>query len=173
MINKNNNKNKVRTDKRFSISLILTLAIFMVSGSAASMSYSATQTLPSCTDPTGQNLPCIMFISTLPLSVSASPNAIELGKPVQVTISANDRITHAPVEGKVMSNEFTRPAIGQEHQIGTTNTQFTHTFSQIRLGHAGRPPIGVAPTITVIAPGYDSTKVNINFTGLEPAEPPS
>jgi hypothetical protein len=66
MINKNNNKTKVRTDKRFSISLILTLAIFMVSGSAATMSYAATQTVPSCTDPTGQNLPCIMFISTLP-----------------------------------------------------------------------------------------------------------
>jgi len=66
MINKNNNKNKVRTDKRFSISLILALAIFMVSGSAATKSYAVTQTLPSCTDPTGQNLPCIMFISTLP-----------------------------------------------------------------------------------------------------------
>ncbi|MDP9287420.1 MAG: hypothetical protein M3P08_04400 [Thermoproteota archaeon] len=30
------------------------------------MSYAATQTLPSCTDPTGQNLPCLMVISTLP-----------------------------------------------------------------------------------------------------------
>src|SRR6266571_3052612 len=38
----------------------------MISGSAATMSYAATQALPSCTDPTGQNLPCLMVISTLP-----------------------------------------------------------------------------------------------------------
>jgi hypothetical protein len=38
----------------------------MISGSTAAMSYAAPQTLPSCTDPTGQNLPCIIFISTLP-----------------------------------------------------------------------------------------------------------
>jgi hypothetical protein len=30
------------------------------------MNVYAIQTLPTCTDPTGQNLPCIMFISTLP-----------------------------------------------------------------------------------------------------------
>lgn len=103
------------------------------------------------------------------LSVSANPNTIELHKPVQVTISANDPVTHALIAGKVMSNEFV-PGIGgsQQHQIGTANTQFTHTFSQLF-----RPRTGVIPpTITVIAPGYDSTKVNINFTGLEPPEPP-
>jgi hypothetical protein len=73
MINKNNTKNKVRTDKRFSVSLILALAIFMISGSAATISYAATQTLPSCADPTGQNLPCMMVISTLP----PPPNALQ------------------------------------------------------------------------------------------------
>jgi hypothetical protein len=37
------------------------------------MSYAAPQTLPSCTDPTGQNLPCMMVISTLP----PPPNALQ------------------------------------------------------------------------------------------------
>ena len=55
-----------RINKRFSTSLILPLMIFMISGSTTTMSYAAPQTLPSCTDPTGQNLPCLMVISTLP-----------------------------------------------------------------------------------------------------------
>src|SRR6266571_5405551 len=55
-----------RINKQFSIIIILALVIFMISGSAATMSYAAPQTLPSCTDPTGQNLPCLMVISTLP-----------------------------------------------------------------------------------------------------------
>ena len=68
------NANKTtRIDKRFSISLILALVIFMISGSAATMSYAAPQTLPSCTDPTGQNLRCMMVISTLP----PPPNALQ------------------------------------------------------------------------------------------------
>src|SRR5947209_10468681 len=37
------------------------------------MSYGAPQTLPSCTDPTGQNLRCMMVISTLP----PPPNALQ------------------------------------------------------------------------------------------------
>ena len=61
------NANKtIRIDKRFSVIIIVTLVIFMISGSTAAMSYAAPQTLPSCTDPTGQNLPCMMVISTLP-----------------------------------------------------------------------------------------------------------
>jgi|GEM_PF-1889200 hypothetical protein len=65
-IEEGNANKSARIDKRFSISLILALVIFMISGSAATRSYAATQTLPTCVDPTGQNLPCIMFISTLP-----------------------------------------------------------------------------------------------------------
>lgn len=40
----------------------------MSSGSTATMTHAVAtpQTLPTCVDPTGQNLPCIMFISTLP-----------------------------------------------------------------------------------------------------------
>jgi hypothetical protein len=33
--------------------------------------YAAGSTLPSCTDPTGQNLPCMMVISTLPPPANA------------------------------------------------------------------------------------------------------
>jgi hypothetical protein len=50
-------------------SVYLPIAIFsiaaLISGSTATMNVYAIQTLPTCTDPTGQNLPCIMFISTL------------------------------------------------------------------------------------------------------------
>jgi uncharacterized membrane protein YgcG len=80
MINNNNeNTNKVRTYKRFSASLVITILITVVlltSGSAATHVFAATQptaALPSCSDPTGQNLPCMMVISTLP----PPPNAIQ------------------------------------------------------------------------------------------------
>src|SRR2546428_10472196 len=53
------------------LALYMVLGVFMVSGSSATMSYAATQTLPSCTDPTGQNLPCMMVISTLPPPANA------------------------------------------------------------------------------------------------------
>src|SRR5256885_5836511 len=55
------------------LALYMVLGVFMVSGSSATLSYAAPQTLPSCTDPTGQNLPCMMVISTLPLP----PNALQ------------------------------------------------------------------------------------------------
>ena len=45
----------------------------MISGSTMTMSYAAPQTLPSCTDPTGQNLRCMMVTSTLP----PPPNALQ------------------------------------------------------------------------------------------------
>jgi hypothetical protein len=67
-----------------------------------------------------------------------------------------------------MSNEF-RVGTTQSHQIGTTNTPFTHTFTPVLLhGRPGTPPRTTYPTISVMAPGYDSTIVNIKFTGLEP-----
>src|SRR6266496_851872 len=57
-----------RINKQFSVGLIFALATFMISGSAAAATTSvyAVTTLPTCIDPTGHNLPCIMFISTLP-----------------------------------------------------------------------------------------------------------
>ena len=68
-----NNIHKSRRFSRFSVRLTLcsVLGVFMVSGSAATMTYAVTQTLPSCTDPTGQNLPCMMVISTLPPPANA------------------------------------------------------------------------------------------------------
>src|SRR5438309_11247070 len=67
------NIHNTKRDNRFPICLSLCslLGLFMISGSAATMSYAATQTLPSCTDPTGHNLPCLMIISTLPPPVNA------------------------------------------------------------------------------------------------------
>src|SRR6266487_5987650 len=59
---------KRNENHRYSVSLplvILSVAA-LVSGSTAMMKVYAIQTLPTCTDPTGQNLPCIMFLSTLP-----------------------------------------------------------------------------------------------------------
>src|SRR5947208_1273090 len=72
-IEEGNTNKKIRINKQFSTSIILILVIFMISGSAATMSYAAPQTLPSCTDPTGQNLRCMMVISTLP----PPPNALQ------------------------------------------------------------------------------------------------
>jgi uncharacterized membrane protein YgcG len=56
---------------------VLALVLFIFSGStvAVNIGYAAVQatTLPRCTDPTGQNLPCMMVISTLP----PPPNALQ------------------------------------------------------------------------------------------------
>lgn len=44
----------------------------LVTGSpATTMVFAVSQSLPSCTDPTGQNLPCLMVISTLPPPANA------------------------------------------------------------------------------------------------------
>src|SRR5438067_1686667 len=72
-IEEDNANQTTRINKRFSISITLALVIFMISASTTTMSYAAPQTLPSCTDPTGQNLRCMMVISTLP----PPPNALQ------------------------------------------------------------------------------------------------
>jgi uncharacterized membrane protein YgcG len=56
----------MQTNRKLITVFVLALVAFMVSGSTMTMDVYAIQTLPTCTDPTGQNLPCIMFISTLP-----------------------------------------------------------------------------------------------------------
>jgi uncharacterized membrane protein YgcG len=69
-MSKNKNGNKIRTEKRFLASLVVISVliglILITSGSATTMSVYAATTLPTCIDPTGHNLPCIMFLSTLP-----------------------------------------------------------------------------------------------------------
>jgi hypothetical protein len=74
-----NNKNRTITDKRFPVGFVfffLTLTVLMISGGGLTVSSrvnAATTRLPTCTDPTGQNLPCMMVISTLP----PPPNPIQ------------------------------------------------------------------------------------------------
>jgi hypothetical protein len=47
------NANKMtKINKRFSISIIPALVIFMISGSAATMTYATPQMVPTCVDPT-------------------------------------------------------------------------------------------------------------------------
>jgi hypothetical protein len=59
---------KRNENHRYSVSLPLVIlsVTALISASTATMNVYAIQTLPTCTDPTGQNLPCIMFISILP-----------------------------------------------------------------------------------------------------------
>ena len=67
---KNDNANKW-----FSLrvaAVIIGVAALVTGSTAATMVFAASpQTLPACTDPTGQNLPCMMVISTLPPPVNA------------------------------------------------------------------------------------------------------
>src|SRR5947209_11742337 len=62
----NNSKRNEKDRYSVSLRLVILSVAALVSGSTATMNVYAIQTLPTCTDPTGQNLPCIMFISTLP-----------------------------------------------------------------------------------------------------------
>jgi hypothetical protein len=63
----------MQTNRKLITVFVLELMAFMVSGSAASTNAATIQKLPTCTDPTGHNLPCMMIISTLP----ATPNALQ------------------------------------------------------------------------------------------------
>jgi hypothetical protein len=59
----------LRTERWISVSIILALAPFMISGSAATtavVNSQTTQAFSKCTDPTGQNLQCILTTSKLP-----------------------------------------------------------------------------------------------------------
>lgn len=71
-----NNRN-TRISKRFSVSLtlffVILTALMMTSGLTATKASAATTTLPTCNDPTGRNLPCMIMISTLP----PPPNAAQ------------------------------------------------------------------------------------------------
>jgi hypothetical protein len=71
-----NNLVIIKKTNLVSLFICMTLSIVMINGSAITMSVFAqtrTQpdTLPICTDPTGQNLPCFMVISTLPPPANA------------------------------------------------------------------------------------------------------
>src|SRR5207249_4366159 len=61
--------------KKTDIILIVALTVFIISSaSGATHVFAVSQTsttLPTCTDPTGQNLPCMMVISTLPAPANA------------------------------------------------------------------------------------------------------
>jgi hypothetical protein len=68
---------QMQTNRKMITVFVLVLALFIFSGTTVAMNigYAAVQatTLPSCTDPTGQNLPCMMVISTLPSSSKCAP----------------------------------------------------------------------------------------------------
>ena len=70
-----NPKKTSKIEKWTSAGLILALTVFMISSSPTAIHVFAVSqtsaTLPTCTDPTGQNLPCMMVISTLPAPANA------------------------------------------------------------------------------------------------------
>jgi uncharacterized membrane protein YgcG len=63
----------MQTNRKLITVFVLATVAFMVAGSAASANAATIQKLPTCMDPTGQNLPCMMVISTLP----PPPNALQ------------------------------------------------------------------------------------------------
>ena len=70
-----NPKKTSKIEKWTSAGLILALTVFMISSSPTAIHVFAVSqtsaTLPTCTDPTGQNLPCMIIISTLPPPTNA------------------------------------------------------------------------------------------------------
>lgn len=68
--NGKNNNSRTITDKQFSgfVFFFVALTALMMSSGLIGLSRAngATATLPNCTDPTGQNLPCMIVLSTLP-----------------------------------------------------------------------------------------------------------
>lgn len=60
------------------VAAVILGVVALVTGSTVTpMVFAVSQTLPTCTDPTGQNLPCMMIISTLP----PPANAVECQEP--------------------------------------------------------------------------------------------
>jgi hypothetical protein len=72
---------------------------------------------------------------------------------VQVTVTATDAGTGAPVTGRVLVNRT---------DVGPTGTAITTIF---RTRRVGRPPDVevVYPTVTVTAPGYRDADVDMGW----------
>ena len=88
--NKKDNLN-VRSYPFVRLSICLTLSVTMIYASTVAVmtinvyAQTQTQTLPTCKDPTGQNLPCMMVISTLPVPV----NAVQCQEPTGQILSCS------------------------------------------------------------------------------------
>jgi hypothetical protein len=73
----NSKKNNLNFGSQLSVkfSICLALSVIMIYGSTAAIltmnAFGQTQALPTCPDPTGNNLPCLMVLSTLPTPVNA------------------------------------------------------------------------------------------------------
>jgi PKD repeat protein len=95
----------------------------------------------------------------------AEPSTISLSKETSVTIYATDPITGEDVAGKVLTDEDT----SSNSTIGETNKPFIHTFTKKVIvetdDEGNRRLVRVNPTVSVVAPGYETTNVRITFTG--------
>jgi hypothetical protein len=81
-----------------------------------------------------------------------TPYPVPLGKPVQVTVHAEDAETHARVAGVVKIDGVT---------VGNTDTPFTFTFHARRRN---RPFPGlIYPQGAVIAPNYEDARIEFGF----------
>jgi hypothetical protein len=110
-----NNRNTI-IGKRFSAGLtvffVILAALMMTSGLTTTTvkANAATSTLPTCTDPTSHNLPCMMVISTLP----PPPNAVQCQE-------SSGQILPCSYATQILSN-------GQEVAVITVYTPINYVF---------------------------------------------
>jgi hypothetical protein len=91
------------------------------------------------------------------LVTSTSPYPVPVRRPVQVTVSASDSGSGAPVTGRVFVDRV---------DVAPTNTAFTHTFQPIRHVVPGSHPPEweiTYPIVTVRATGYPVADVDCGF----------
>lgn len=100
------------------------------------------------------------------LGIRVEPSQVPLGRPVQITVFAEDTGSHAPVAGTVHIVSFSQNGqpINSEHP---TNTPFSITLrGQHILNHETHPPhweSGEDPGGTVKAPGYADAPIGFGF----------
>jgi tetratricopeptide (TPR) repeat protein len=115
----------------------------------------------------------IQFNINNKLDVTAIPNTInftEQRSPTNITIIATSPATHQPIEGKVLTNEVRARSTNIE--IGTTNVPFLHYFRPHMEGSVLGGITFYAPEVIVVAPTYDDTPVQIEFTDIpDPTDP--
>jgi hypothetical protein len=123
---------------------------------------------------TAPNYPEVSFQFNInnKLDVRAIPNTISFSEqrsPTNITIIATSPATHQPIEGKVLTNEGRAQSANQE--IGPTNVPFLHYFRPHTEGTPQRGFTYYAPEVIVVAPTYDNTPVQIEFTDIPEPTP--
>jgi len=167
------------------VSVYLTLSVVLFIGSTATMNTLVNaQTLPTCIDPTGKNLPCMIVISTLP----APTNAIRCQEPTGQILPCS-YATQALSNGQqvVVITVYVQPnfvftggpiSVVKEVIVHETKTKTRTVYEPCQAGQRLNPETFKCVDVPVCKPGQHLVFVgtfecvNVTPPGPPPGPPP-